>query len=82
MAKRKNSKTVKFENDDICNSLHKVHGDIITKGNKVLDSILDLKNVSVSPALDDALGGGLTEGQVVVMTGDPKTGQKSLLCRH
>lgn len=81
MVKRKSKKSAKFQDDDICNSLHKVHGDMITKGNKVLDSILDLKNISVSPSLDDALGGGLTEGQVVVMTGDPKTG-KSVTCLH
>ena len=81
MAKRK-SKVTRFGEDTICNELCTIHGDrMIEKGDQILNSILDLKNISVSPALDEALGGGLMEGQVVVMTGDPKTG-KSVTCLH
>lgn len=51
------------------------YGKIIENGQKVLDDLLELKVISISPALDLALGGGLREGSMVVMTGDPKSGK-------
>lgn len=51
------------------------YGKIIENGQKVLRDLMDLKTISFSPVLDMALGGGLREGSVVVMTGDPKTGK-------
>lgn len=53
------------------------YGKIIENGQKVLDDLLELKVISISPALDLALGGGLREGSIVVMTGDAKTGKSS-----
>lgn len=73
MSKKKIS--AKFAEDVISNSIVSKYGDVVRSGKEVLDSINDLQVISVSPALDIALGGGLREGSVVVMTGDPKSGK-------
>lgn len=65
----------KFENDSVSNAIIAKYGDIIEDGNKVLDDLKELKVISVSPALDIALGGGFREGSCVVMTADPKHGK-------
>lgn len=73
MAKKKTSK---IEHDDpTVATLCKKYGNIIESGTKVLESLETFEVISVGPALDIALGGGLREGQCVVMTGDPKTGK-------
>jgi len=51
------------------------YGDVVRTGSQVLENINSLETIGVSPALDMALGGGLREGSVVVMTGDPKSGK-------
>jgi len=73
MSKKKT--TTKFEDDAVSNSILSKYGDVVKSGTEVLDSINNLKVIGVSPALDLALGGGLREGSVVVMTGDPKSGK-------
>jgi recombination protein RecA len=73
MSKKKIS--AKFAEDVISNSIVSKYGDVVRSGKEVLDSINDLQVIGVSPALDIALGGGLREGSVVVMTGDPKSGK-------
>lgn len=65
----------KFAEDEISNSIISKYGDVVRSGTEVLDNIHSLKVISLSPALDIALGGGLREGSVVVMTGDPKSGK-------
>lgn len=72
MAKRK--KKIEYDDPTIATLCAK-YGNVIESGTKVLESLETYDTVSVSPALDMALGGGLREGQVVVMTGDPKTGK-------
>lgn len=72
MAKKK--KTVEYDDPTVA-TLCKKYGNVIESGTKVLESLETYDTISVSPALDMALGGGLREGQVVVMTGDPKTGK-------
>jgi len=72
MAKKKSNK---FEKDAVSNSMITKYGDIIESGDKVLADLEELKVISVSPALDHALGGGLREGSCVAMTGDPKAGK-------
>jgi recombination protein RecA len=74
MSKTKKS-TTKFAEDEISNSIITKYGDVVRSGTEVLDNINNLKVISLSPALDIALGGGLREGSVVVMTGDPKSGK-------
>ena len=73
MAKKK-SKAVEYDDPTVA-TLCKKYGNVIESGTKVLESLETYDTISVSPALDMALGGGLREGQVVVMTGDPKTGK-------
>lgn len=75
MAKR--SSKIKFDNDSISNEVITKYGDIVESGEKVLHDLNDLKVIGISPSLDMALGGGLREGSVVVMTGDPKTGKST-----
>lgn len=73
MAKKRSKP--KFEDDVISNQIISKYGDIVEEGTKVLKDLETYKTLSISPALDLALGGGLREGSVTVMTGDPKTGK-------
>jgi recombination protein RecA len=75
MNKTKKKTTSKFEADSVSNSVISKYGDVVRSGTEVLESINSLEVIGVSPALDIALGGGLREGSVVVMTGDPKSGK-------
>lgn len=74
MAKKKATKTTKT-GDVIVDDLNKKYGNIIESGTKVLESLETYDTISISPVLDIALGGGVREGQCLVMTGDPKTGK-------
>jgi recombination protein RecA len=65
----------KFGEDSITNAILLKYGDVVRSGSEVLQNINSLKVVELSPSLDIALGGGLREGSVVVMTGDPKSGK-------
>lgn len=73
MAKKKTSK-IEYDDPTVA-TLCKKYGNIIESGTKVLESLETFEIISVGPSLDIALGGGLREGQCVVMTGDPKTGK-------
>lgn len=75
MSKLKKKTGSKFESDMISNSIISKYGDVVRSGTEVLEAINSLKVIGISPALDIALGGGLREGSVVVMTGDPKSGK-------
>lgn len=72
MAKKK---TNKFDNDPTSNNVFSTYGDVVRPGTEVLENLNSLSVLSVSPALDLALGGGVREGSCVVMSGDPKTGK-------
>jgi recombination protein RecA len=72
---KKKGQSSKFSDDVISNSVISKYGDVVKSGKEVLDNINSLEVIGVSPALDIALGGGLREGSVVVMTGDPKSGK-------
>jgi recombination protein RecA len=74
MTKVKKSNT-KFSEDSVSSSIVSKYGDVVRSGTEVLESINSLNVIGVSPALDIALGGGIREGSVVVMTGDPKSGK-------
>lgn len=65
----------KFSEDAISSSIVTKYGDVVRSGTEVLQAINSLDIIGVSPALDIALGGGIREGSVVVMTGDPKSGK-------
>lgn len=53
----------------------KKYGEIIKSGNLVLEEKSDYKIISISPALDIGLGGGVREGCWLTLTGDPKSGK-------
>ena len=75
MAKKKSEKTEDKDNLGFPEAFMTKYGKIVENGEKVLQDLLELKVISLSPALDLALGGGLREGSLVVMTGDPKSGK-------
>lgn len=74
MSKTKKVNT-KFAQDNVSSSIISKYGDVVRSGTEVLESINSLSVIGLSPALDIALGGGIREGSVVVMTGDPKSGK-------
>ena len=53
--------------------LIKEYGDVIHDASYITDNKLDI--ISVSPKLDIALGGGVPEGSMFVMTGPEKIGK-------
>lgn len=69
------AKKTKETGDLLIDGIVKKYGAIIESGTKVLETLETFEVLSISPALDLALGGGLREGQCVNMTGDPKTGK-------
>jgi DNA repair protein RadA/Sms len=73
--KKKTATLNKFAEDYTTTSVISKYGDVVRSGSEVLASINSLEVINLSPALDIALGGGLREGSVVVMTGDPKSGK-------
>lgn len=72
---KKKLKISEFDDDPVSTQINKKYGAIVESGNHVLATLENYKVLPLSPALDIALGGGLREGQCVVMTGDPKTGK-------
>ena len=59
----------------------KEYGNIISSGLEVLEEKKGYKVISVSPAIDIALGGGIKEGSWLTLTGDPKAARRQQLCR-
>jgi recombination protein RecA len=53
----------------------KKYGDYITTGDKVLEVKRTYKTISISPAIDLALGGGIKEGSWLILSGEPKSGK-------
>ena len=53
----------------------KEYGNIISSGTEILEERKNYKIISVSPAIDIALGGGIKEGSWLTLTGDPKSGK-------
>ena len=74
MAKKKKTSST-TEDNPILATLSKKYGKIIQSGTEVLKRLETYETIGISPALDIALGGGIREGQCVIMTGDPKTGK-------
>src|SRR6185369_16534088 len=54
-------------------ALIKKYGDLIKSGKSVVDR--KKKVISVSPAIDIGLGGGIPEGSLFILTGKPKAGK-------
>lgn len=64
---------------EVNNLIFKKYGDVVKTGNKVFENINNLRTLSVSPALDLALGGGFREGSMIIITSDPKAGKEQPL---
>lgn len=67
--------TIKRKTPEYLKKIIKDYGDIIRSGTEVLAQKKDFKIISVSPAIDIALGGGIREGSWLTLTGDPKSGK-------
>lgn len=81
MAKKKKVETGLIEaempqliaSDNVENMLAKTFGGVVQNSDYIMGQRKQI--VSVSPAIDIALGGGIPEGSMVVLTGDPKIGK-------
>jgi recombination protein RecA len=71
----RSSKKDRFGDDFVANKIFEKYGDVIKRGTEVLTNIRTLTVLSVSPLLDELLGGGLREGTVVGLAGQPKCGK-------
>jgi recombination protein RecA len=66
---------IKTKTPEYLKKIIKDYGDIIRSGTEVLAQKKNFKIISVSPAIDIALGGGIREGSWLTLTGDPKSGK-------
>lgn len=76
MADDKKKKKVDLSNDK---AIQRAFGKVVSKGSELIQSMVDLKCITVSPKLDLALNGGIREASWNIISGDPKTG-KSTTC--
>lgn len=72
----KEKKKLDLSNDK---AIQKAFGKVVSRGSELITAKKTLKSITVSPALDLALNGGLLEGSWTIVSGDPKTG-KSTTC--
>lgn len=56
-------------------AIRKAFGKVVSKGSELIERKRDKKTLSVSPAMDLALNGGLVEGSWTIVSGNPKTGK-------
>ena len=66
---------VKEKKPEYLTQIIKEYGNIISNGLDVLKEKKGYKVISISPAIDIALGGGVKEGSWLTLTGDPKSGK-------
>ena len=66
MAKKKSNK---FKDDTVSNQIISKYGGIIQGGEEVLEKLETFDTLSISPSLDIALGGGIREGNCVIIGG-------------
>lgn len=66
---------VKNKDPEYISKIVKEYGNIISTGASILEQKKNYKVISVSPAIDIALGGGIREGSWLTLTGDPKSGK-------
>ena len=76
MASDRKKKKVDLSNDK---AIKKAFGKVVSKGSELIQGMIDLKCITVSPKLDLALNGGIREASWNIISGDPKTG-KSTTC--
>jgi len=81
MAKSKVKEEIeeKSEVSTILKEIRKKYGEIIKSGSQVLETKRSLKSVSISPALDISLKGGIREGTWLNIQGKSKSGKTTTL---
>lgn len=74
MAKKK---TVKVDNEEVkfMDKIIKEYGNIVITGTQLLEHKKDYKLVTISPAVDFGLNGGIREGSWLILSGAPKSGK-------
>jgi len=78
MAKKAKSETEADSGDLGMAAIKKKYGDIIRSGTDIFDEKSNKRCVSISPAYDLGLNGGILEGSWTVISGVPKCGKSSL----
>lgn len=63
------------EMNAVLKDIKKKYGNVIKTGNELLEQRKDYKQISISPALDIALKGGIREGTFLMLSGAPKSGK-------
>ena len=66
---------VKEKKPEYIAKIIKDYGNIISTGTEILEVHKNRKVISVGPAIDIGLGGGILEGTWLTLTGDPKSGK-------
>lgn len=82
MAKKAAVAEEKTERDK---DIQKQFGKVVSRGSELLSSKKTLKSLTVSPAFDLALNGGILEGTWTIISGDAKVGKSSLclqICKN
>lgn len=59
----------------VLKDIKKKYGNVIKTGSELIDQRKDYKQISISPALDIALKGGIREGTFLMLSGAPKSGK-------
>lgn len=79
MAKKtKIPKTETSSETRLYDQIVKQYGNVIVKGNDLLNTRKDYKILKVSPIIDVSLGGGVKEGSWVMLSGAAKSGKTTL----
>ena len=79
MAKKTKIPKVEISDEDkFYKDIIKKYGNIIVKGNELLETRKDYKILKVSPIIDVSLGGGIKEGSWVMLSGAAKSGKTTL----
>ena len=79
MAKKAKSETGEVDSGDLgMAAIKKKYGDIVRRGSEIFDEKSNKRCVSVSPAYDLGLNGGILEGSWTVVSGVEKCGKSSL----
>jgi len=76
--KTKISKTEVCGESKLLDDIAKKYGNVIKKGDILLDQRKDYKILKVSPIIDVSLGGGIKEGSWVMLSGAAKSGKTTL----
>lgn len=78
MAKKTQIPKTDEKDTKLLSEIIKKYGNVIRKGNDLLEERKEYKILNVSPIIDVALGGGIKEGSWVMLSGAAKSGKTTL----